>query len=346
MLDDFMMNLLRCPVTRETLHLNTSGKLENESGTEQFDVVHGIPDFRRFDPPYLTRAEEAEAADRMADAMERMTYDDLIVHLERDIYPNTRSEEQITKSIAHRRTLVERSPSRLDWLLDATDNTAKPHGLTLDLGCGSGEATAALKQRGAARVIGVDISLIELMLAKKLLQEHDQPAYLIASAAEALPFADDSLDFIYSPDVIEHVSDQHLYLQEARRALQNEGDFLLNSPNRYSAVCPEPHNGIWLFGYLPRALMSPASRLAGRGPYRGKRLVSLFELRRLVGASFNHYRIYSRKSNPTATSIAGRAFHATRALSEPAFAVVCDQHIIHAGPPNRNETPNSSNSVQ
>lgn len=331
MIDDFLLNLLRCPVTREPLHLDADGRLANRSETERFDVIHGIPDFRRFDPPYLTRAEEATAADRMAEAMARMDYRTLVEHLEREIFPRRRPEEQVAKSIAHRHTLVERSPARLDSLLDVTDGAARPRGLTLDLGCGSGEATAALQQRGAEQVIGVDISLIELMLAKKLLQERGQPAYLVAGAAEALPFADDSLDFIYSPDVIEHVSDQQLYLQEARRTLRPDGQFLLNSPNRFSVVCPEPHNGVWLFGFIPRGLMDPASRLLGRGAYTGKRLVSLRELRELFGRSFDDYRIYHRRSNPAATSLAGRAFHATRRFSEPAFAVVCDQHVIHAG---------------
>ncbi len=331
MIDDFLLQLLRCPVTGERLHLNDAGRLENESGTRDFSVVHGIPDFRHFDPPYLTRAEEGVVADRLADAMGRMSYDELIVHLERDIYPRPRPAQRIDSSIAHRRALVERSPARLDWLLRATDGAATPQGLTLDLGCGSGEATAALYRRGATDVVGVDISLIELMLAKKLLHEHGQPAYLIAGAAEALPLADEALDFIYSPDVIEHVSDQQLYVQEARRVLRPGGQFLLNSPNRYSVVCPEPHNGVWLFGFVPRAMMNPVSRMLGRGAYTGKRLISLRELRALFARHFDDYRVYFRRANPAATSLAGRLFHATRRLSEPAFAVVCDQHVIHAG---------------
>lgn len=332
MIDSTLLELLRCPVTGEKLHVDEAGNLENSSASEHYPIVHGIPDFRRFDPPYLTREEEAKAADAMAEVSDRLTYDELIVELERNIFPRTRSEEQIRKSIEHRRSLVTRSPDRLDRLLETTDGAATPHGLTLDLGCGSGEATAALLRRGADTVIGVDISLIELMLAKKLLSELGQRAHLVAGAAEALPFERDSLDFIYSPDVIEHVSDQALYLREARRTLKADGEFLLNSPNRYSIVCAEPHNGVWFFGFIPRVLMDPVSRLIGRGPYTGKRLVSLRELKKLLGSCFDHFQIYSRKSNPNATSIAGKTFHLTRAISEPAFAAVCDQHVIHAGP--------------
>lgn len=331
MIDPSLLELLRCPVTRETLHLDRDDRLENASGTEHYPIVHGIPDFRRFDPPYMTREEENTVADRLAERLADLSYDELLEYFEREVYPHQRPDAQIEKSIGHRRALVKRSPGRLEWMLDSTGGRARPRGLTLDLGCGSGEATAALAVHGAETVIGLDISLAELMLAKKLLAERGTKAHLVAGYAEALPFADGILDFIYSPDVIEHVSDQNLYMQEARRTLKPDGDFLLNSPNRYSIVCPEPHNGVWFFGFLPRGLMDPASRLVGRGPYTGKRLVSLFELRRLLANTFPHFQVYYRRANPQATSLPGRLFHATRAVSEPAFSLVCDQHVIHAG---------------
>lgn len=200
----------------------------------------------------------------------------------------------------------------------------------LDLGCGSGEAIGALYRRGAGQVIGLDISLVELVLAKKLLEEESQQAFLLAGCAEALPLADGLLAFIYSPDVIEHVSDQGRYLAEARRALKSGGQILLNSPNRYTMVCPEPHTGIWLLGFLPRALMDPVCRLLGKGPYIGKRLVSLRELRELLRQTFPDFQVHSREANPQATSLPGKLFYWLRPLSELAFALICDQHVVMA----------------
>lgn len=323
-----LLSLLRCPQTGETLTEVDGHSLVNQSGTHRYPVIHGIPDFRHFDPPYMTRQEESDAADRIAEASRDMDYDALIEFFERKIFPHPRPEAKIEASIEHRRSLAIRSPSRLESLLDITARQALPKGVTLDLGCGSGEACAALKQRGAAMTIGLDISLVELMLAKKLLAENGEEAFLVAGCAEALPFASESLDFIYSPDVIEHVSDQSAYLSEAQRALKPGGNLLLNSPNRFSIVSPEPHIGVWFFGFLPRAAMDPVCKLLGKGGYIGKRLISLNELRAILDRTFPKHRIEYRRSNPQSHSLPGKVFFATRAVAEPAFSYVCDQHIV------------------
>jgi len=320
---------LRCPITGERLH-ETGDGLFNASVTQRYPVVFGIPDFRLFDPPYMTREQELECAVKIDAAADRMTYSELIDHFERVIFPHPRKPAEIVKSIEHRHALLRRSPGRLDYLLGMTEGRARPRGLVLDLGCGSGEATAALFGKNCEAVIGLDISLVELMLAKKLLAELGQTAWLVAGCAEQLPFADGLFDFIYSPDVIEHVSDQTAYLGEAKRKLNNNGQFLLNSPNRYSLVCPEPHVGIWFLGYAPRSWMDGLCRLAGKGGYIGKRLVSLPEARKLLTQAFPKYSIYSRTANPDAISLAGRLFFATRRFAEPAYAYVCDQHVILA----------------
>ena len=325
------LDLLRCPRTGSRLQERTDGSLQSAEGDHIYPVVHGIADFRLFDPPYMSRGAEAEVADKIVEAGKRMSYDQLLRYFEEDIWPAGRAPEQIRKQLEHRLTLRHRSPHRLDYLFRAVGDTRIPRGgAVLDLGCGSGEATAALYERGAATVIGIDISMVELVLAKKLLAEEGKDALLAAGCAEALPLAADKLDFIYSPDVIEHVTDQHQYLAEARRVLKPGGRILLNSPNRYSVVSPEPHVGIWFMGFLPRALMDSVSRLAGRGPYTGKRLVSLRELRTLLKDNFEQFEIQARQSNPAATSLTGRAYHALRPWSVNAFSVVCDQHIVLA----------------
>ncbi len=329
MIDETLLMLLQCPVTGETLERDGTNHLRNRSGSQRYPVIFGIPDFRLFDPPYMTRDEEQHCADRIAEASQRLCYKELIEHFERTIYPHVRPSDAIERSIAHRRALLERSPDRLDCLIGQTGGAVSPRGVTLDLGCGSGEATAALKRRGADTVIGVDISLVELMLARKLLVELGQAAYLVAGCAESLPFMGSQLDFVYSPDVIEHVSDQGLYLREARRVLKPCGQFLLNSPNRYSVVCAEPHVGIWFLGFAPRALMDPLTRLAGKGRYEGKRLLSLRELTKILRETFPAHQIVFRRSNPSARSLAGRVFYWSRCASEPLFAHFCDQHVIY-----------------
>jgi SAM-dependent methyltransferase len=330
-LDPQLLTLLRCPLTRQKLVPRGDDALVTEDGSREWPVVLGIPDFRLFDPPYMSRAKEEQIARRIAQAHAAgESYDRILEPFEREWYMPERPPRKKESGLEHRRTLRERSPKRLDQLLAAAGTAPKPGGTVLDLGCGSGEATRALWARGAGTVLGLDISLVELALARVLLAEEGVAAHLVAGVAEALPFADASIDFIYSPDVIEHVSDQRAYLTEARRALKRGGELVLNSPNRFSVVNPEPHNGVWFFGFVPRPLMDPASRLIGRGPYTGKRLVSLGELRRLAADIFPDHRIEFRRANPNATSLPGKLFAASRPWTEEAYARVCDQHVLVA----------------
>ena len=176
----------------------------------------------------------------------------------------------------------------------------------------------------------MDISLTELKLAQKLLEEAGISACLVAACAEAMPFCSDYFDFVYSPDVIEHVSDQGRYLDEIYRILSQDGKVLLNSPNRYSLVCPEPHVGIWGLTFLPRPWIDPVCRLLGKGSYIGKRLVSLVELRLLISKKFSSFEILSRRSNPAAESLMGRLYYQFSPWAEKLFAYVADQHVVIA----------------
>jgi ubiquinone/menaquinone biosynthesis C-methylase UbiE len=321
--------LFRCPVSRQRLTL-TGDRLVSEDGRHSYAVVHGVPDFRLFDPPYSTRAEEQDVCDKLVRAAESATYAELLRYLELEL-EDGRSEDAKQRGLAHRLALRERAPRRLEELLARADGARVPAGgRVLDLGCGSGEATGALKRLGAGQVVGVDISMVELMLARKLLAECGVDATLIAGCAEALPFADGSFDFVFSPDVIEHVSDQKAYLREAWRVLVDDGQLVLNSPNRFSVVCPEPHVGVWFLTFLPRPLIDPVCRLIGKGPYTGKRLLSLRELDGVVRSVFRQSSISGRASNPNATGLSGRLFHATSPLSERVFAHLCDQHVVRA----------------
>jgi SAM-dependent methyltransferase/uncharacterized protein YbaR (Trm112 family) len=326
------LDLLRCPRSKGPLVWKDERTLVGRDCGHEYPVVHGIPDFRLFDPPYATREEERRRVALVEEAAPRMSFRDLIVHYETEILRQPEAKRQ--KGIDHRLTLPDRSPRRLEALLDAAGFDGGEAGeMILDLGCGSGEAVGALRALSGGRVIGVDISLEELVLARKLLAETGQEAVLVAGCAEALPFPEDLFSFIYSPDVIEHVSDQRDYLAEAARTLRPGGTIVLNSPNRYSLVQPEPHVGLWALGFLPRAWMDPVSRAFGKGPYIGKRLVSLPELRRLVGRSFPDAVITVRRSNPQATSLPGRLFRMTAPWSERLFAQVDHQHFVRARKP-------------
>lgn len=327
---DELIAKLRCPRTGSRLTRRADGALVSDQGGHVYPSIAGIYDFRLFDPPYLTREEENRLALEIDLATQGMSHEALIRHFETHLSPTRADTAARDKHIHHRLALLQRAPQRLLELLRQGGCSVPRDGVALDLGCGSGEAIGTLLQEGAAEVVGVDISLTELVLAKKLLREAGREVLLIAGCAESLPFAEASFDFVYSPDVIEHVSSQHDYLSEAHRVLKAGGRFLLNSPNRYSVVCPEPHVGIWFLTFLPRPLIDPFCRLVGKGPYIGKRLVSLPELRGLLWRRFQDVRIRSREANPYAKSLPGRLFYALRPYSERVFAYIADQHVVVA----------------
>ncbi len=325
------IDLLRCPRTGAPL-VRDGGRLLSSAGGHVYPVVEGIPDFRLFDPPYVTREEERRRVAMLALAAADHDFAGLVKYYETEVIPD-QTPERRAWHIEHRRSLPQRAKRRLHNLLE-TARFAPPRvtrGVpVLDLGCGSGEAISELARVTGGSIVGIDISLEELFLARKLLAEEGASAVLVAGCAEALPFVDGMFGFVYSPDVIEHVVSQDDYLREIHRVLSVGAPALLNSPNRFSVLTPEPHVGIWGLGFLPRTLMDPVCRLAGKGPYTGKRLLSLGELRGMLARVFGRYTIRGRDSNPHATSVPGRVYHALRAISVPAFAHVCDQHVVVA----------------
>jgi SAM-dependent methyltransferase len=328
---ELSIGLLRCPRTGAALRRD-GARLVTTDGAHAYPVVAGIPDLRLFDPPYVSRAEEARRVERLAEAATRLDYTGLVEFYETEIMVDQPPDRR-RKHIEHRLTLQSRAKRRLHAMLETAKLSpprCEPGELVLDLGCGSGEAIGELARLTGGGVIGVDISLEELLLGRKLLEEEGVSASLVAACAEALPFADAAFAFVYSPDVVEHVASHDDYLREIHRVLAPRGKTLLNSPNRFSILTAEPHVGIWGLGFLPRPLMDPVCRLAGKGPYIGKKLLSLGELRRSLAGVFGAYSIFGRDSNPNATGFAGRLYHGLSPVSVALFDRVCDQHVVVA----------------
>jgi ubiquinone/menaquinone biosynthesis C-methylase UbiE len=132
-----------------------------------------------------------------------------------------------------------------------------PHGkqLALDIGCGVGSGLLALA-RDFDYVVGVDISLSSLIIARKVLEEaRVQNVTLIHASARQLPFAAGLFDYALSINVLEHIFTPATILAEIRRVLATNGVFAGDSRNRYDLFFKEPHVGVRWVGYLPRRWM-------------------------------------------------------------------------------------------
>lgn len=94
----------------------------------------------------------------------------------------------------------------------------------LDVACGTGAVTRAILEllNGSGNVVGVDPSAGMLTQARAHVQ-----AEFLEGEAEALPFPDDSFDFLTMGYALRHVSDLHRAFGEYRRVLRPGGRVLL-----------------------------------------------------------------------------------------------------------------------
>jgi SAM-dependent methyltransferase len=99
----------------------------------------------------------------------------------------------------------------------------------LELGCGTGYVSSWLARRGA-RAVGLDPTWAQLQSARSFQKEFDIEFPLIAAAAEASPFTDESFDVIISEYGASIWSDPYLWIPEAARLLRPGGEliFLVN----------------------------------------------------------------------------------------------------------------------
>jgi len=95
----------------------------------------------------------------------------------------------------------------------------------LEIGCGEGDRTK-LFYTVSNQVIGVDI------VDDKVKKEHKNHFQFLLADARNLPFSDGCFDAVISFDVIEHIKDEKIVLNEIFRVCKKKGYLLLGTPNR------------------------------------------------------------------------------------------------------------------
>lgn len=155
-------------------------------------------------------------------------------------------------------------------------------GRCLEVGCGPGSFLFPAAAR-FADVVGVDISLAWLVIAKKRLGEHGLSSPIVCACVERLPLADAQFDLVVAFDTIEHVADGPAMLREAARVTRVGGVIACTTPNRFS-LSGEPHVGLWGIGFLPRAWMPAYVRWRNGMTYHHTHPLSLLDIHRLLRA--------------------------------------------------------------
>jgi ubiquinone/menaquinone biosynthesis C-methylase UbiE len=103
----------------------------------------------------------------------------------------------------------------------------RPGDRVLDLGCGTGEFTAALAEAGA-QPIGLEVAQAALERARA---RHPGLDFRLVPIDGPLPLEDNSFDVVWASEVVEHVADTARWLSEARRVLVPGGRLLVTTPS-------------------------------------------------------------------------------------------------------------------
>lgn len=90
-------------------------------------------------------------------------------------------------------------------------------GMVLDVGCGKGQYAPLLGDW-----VGVDYSIEGLKAAK---------GDRVLADAEYLPFKDGCFDTTFASELLEHVSDDIMAVEEMKRVLRPDGLFIASTPN-------------------------------------------------------------------------------------------------------------------
>jgi SAM-dependent methyltransferase len=138
-------------------------------------------------------------------------------------------------SDAYFRDIEER---RYRWhyhLVDLFRSLRGSRGTLLEVGCGIGVDSIQLARCGF-EVTGVDLTESALRIAEEFARVRDVGVDFRIANAEALDFADESFDAVYSFGVLHHTPDIAAAVAEVRRVLKPGGRAYVMLYHRYSLV--------------------------------------------------------------------------------------------------------------
>ncbi|MEN8198308.1 MAG: class I SAM-dependent methyltransferase, partial [Pseudomonadota bacterium] len=122
-----------------------------------------------------------------------------------------------------------------------------------DHGCGSGATLLYLLARGYTGIHGVDVGGACAGWNTLLAAEYgiEQPRFFVYDG-KRLPLGDESIDLVFSQEVLEHVAPDVIdsYYGEEARVLRPGGIAFHQVPHRLAPY--DSHTGTWLLHYLPR----------------------------------------------------------------------------------------------
>ena len=127
----------------------------------------------------------------------------------------------------------------------------------LDVGCGLEPITGRFP-RIYADLIGLDKDRRCVRIGK----ENASSSFVLADAT-SMPFKDESFDFAFCNDVLEHVREDAKLIQELLRILVRNGVAYIQCANKYQIV--EPHFLLPFLSWVPRSLADIYIKVTRKG---------------------------------------------------------------------------------
>jgi len=182
-------------------------------------------------------------------------------HLQKE-YSGVLSEQQLDRHIHDYIGLKIADQQVSDVLVEGKVNRL------LDIGCGFGSFVLAARKKGID-AIGIDIANFEINFARerlKIIRPQDNPelVYQLGSGL-SLPFSDEQFDVVTLWNVLEHIPDDQVLLNEVSRILQPRGRVYIVCPN-YAAFRSEAHYHLFWMPFLSRNVAIKYLRFRGRNP--------------------------------------------------------------------------------
>ena len=185
------------------------------------------------------------------------------------------------------------SINKVEQMCSSSSKYLDYNGFALENGSGLGYFAYEFSKKFKFLYIA-DCSLCYLLLAVKFVSQSqtmfnesglNKKILLIRCNSEKLPIKNNSINFIHSNQVIEHVSDQLKYSKEMNRITSEQsGLTYIVSPNRYSAL-KEPHYRLRFFGLYPKFIADFLIRNQNRTTDE-VRPIGLIKLKEILKKSF------------------------------------------------------------
>ncbi|CAN5514521.1 hypothetical protein BH23ACT9_BH23ACT9_13380 [soil metagenome] len=121
---------------------------------------------------------------------------------------------------------------RMQRCLEAVDHLGPGHGRSLDVGCGAGQMALAMHRRGY-EVSAVDLSVGMVEATRATFADAAAEADIREADMRALPYADDTFQWVSGLGAIEYLTDPGEAVIEYARVTAPGGHIVVTSPNPY-----------------------------------------------------------------------------------------------------------------